>query len=119
MRTPLLVLVGGMLIVLFLGACSAGPRTSDRSSSSDEVLWLDAPPQCPFTEVTQLSGQYRNVSTLRSDRLSRLRAMMVEKAREQGGDAVVKESITPVSGKDGVFTYEGRVIQFEEPDCRT
>jgi hypothetical protein len=119
MRKTLCILVSSILIAIFLGACSSTQRLSDSPSSSDDVLWLESPPQCAFTEITQISGQYGNTSTFRSDQLKRLRGMMVEQASERGGDAVIKVSIVPVGGgDDSAFEYEGRVIQFEESDCR-
>jgi len=122
MRKELCILVGGILIAVFLGACSSSQQASNSSSSGDDVLWLETPPQCEFTEVTQISGQYRNSSTMRSDRLSGLRHVMLEKAQKRGGDAVIKVSITPAGGDGGssnsVFEYKGRVILFEESSCR-
>jgi hypothetical protein len=114
------LLIGGLFIAVVLGGCSSSQPTSDSPSSSGDVLWLDTPPQCAFTEITRISGKYRNVSTFRSDQLAAVRSKMLEQGRNRGGDAVIKESIAPVSEEDDpVFRYEGRVIQFDEPDCRS
>ena len=122
MRGKIWTLFCGLLITVFLGACSSNQQMSDSSSPGDDVLWLEAPPNCAFTEITRISGQHRNTATFRSDQLSRLRATMIEEARERGGDAVIRVSISPVGenreSAASSFEYEGRVIQFEEPSCR-
>jgi hypothetical protein len=116
------IVVSGLLIVVFLGACSSSQRASETSSPTDDVVWLEAPPECEFTELVQISGRHRDASTTRSDQIEGVKHTMVEEARERGGDAVITVSITPVVEGDGsaasIFEYEGRVIQFEEPDCR-
>lgn len=121
--------------LIFVTACAfaSGPTVrvtnlrpetwEPRPASYDIRIYTDKEPRCEYTAIAQLStDQTRDIRTV-DDLLSILRA----KARELGGDAIMKlghsTSTSGIAGHDQTYTLEktevwsGTLIRWKNMAC--